>query len=158
MWTLPPSLVPDPDLVTPGCQDTVIEEATMSQEGQQDPLRTDTPPPDTPPAPEGEEEADGSTARDLEPCNGTKTEEEQQGEAEDGDTKNNRNTQSSAKEDEKVTLEEEGRNGEIEGSCLDPVTENSNRDIREGEDTQLLPPPSPEKDSTKPLCSLRLVK
>ncbi len=138
--------------MTPGCQDTVIEEATMSQEGQNDPLRTDTPPP------EGEEEADGSTARDLEPCNGTKTEEEQQGEAEDGDTENNRNTQSSAKEDEKVTLEEEGRNGEIEGSCLDPVTENCNRDIREGEDSQLLPPQSPERDSTKPPCSLRQVK
>ncbi|XP_052430747.1 PH and SEC7 domain-containing protein 2 isoform X1 [Carassius gibelio] len=123
----------------------------MSQEGQHDPLRTDTPPPDTPQAPEGEEEADGSTVRDLEPCNGTKTEEEQQGEAEDGDTENNRNTQ----EDEKVTLEEEGRNGEIEGSCLDPVTENGNRDIREGEDTQLLLPQSTEKESTKPLCSLR---
>ncbi|XP_018942523.2 PH and SEC7 domain-containing protein 2 isoform X2 [Cyprinus carpio] len=127
----------------------------MSQEGQHDPLRTDTPPPDTPQAPEGEEEADGSMVRDLEPCNGTKTEEEQQGETEDGDIENNRNTQSSAKEDEKVTLEEGGRNGEIEGSCLDPVTENGNRDIREGEDTQLLPPQSPEKDSTKPLCSLR---
>uniref|UniRef100_A0A672Q253 Pleckstrin and Sec7 domain containing 2 n=1 Tax=Sinocyclocheilus grahami TaxID=75366 RepID=A0A672Q253_SINGR len=99
----------------------------MSQEGQYDPLRTDTPPPDTPPAPEGQEEADGSTPRDLEPCNGTKTEEKKQGEAEDGDTENNRNTQSSAKEDEKVTLEEEGRNGEIEGSCLDPVTENEER-------------------------------
>ncbi|XP_059372159.1 PH and SEC7 domain-containing protein 2 isoform X1 [Carassius carassius] len=127
----------------------------MSQEGQHDPLRTDTPPPDTPQAPEGEEEADGSTVRDLEPCNGTKTEEEQQGEAEDRDRENNRNTQSSAKEDEKVTLEEEGRNGEIEGSCLDSVTENGNRDIREGEDTQLLLPQSTEKDSTKPLCSLR---
>ncbi|XP_016305686.1 PH and SEC7 domain-containing protein 2-like isoform X2 [Sinocyclocheilus anshuiensis] len=116
----------------------------MSQEGQHDPLRTDTPPPDTPPAP-GDEEADGSTARDLEPCSGTKTEEELQGEAEDGDTENNRNTQSSA--EEKVTLEEEGRNSEIEGSCLDSVTENGNRDISEGEDTQSLLPQSPEKDS-----------
>ncbi|XP_050983174.1 PH and SEC7 domain-containing protein 2 [Labeo rohita] len=123
----------------------------MSEEGQHDPLRTDTPPTDTPPAPEGEEEADGSTARDLEPCNGTKTEEE----AEDGDTENNRNTQSSAEEDEKVTLEEEGRNSEIEGSCLDPVTKNGNKDISEGEDTQSLPPQSPENDSTKPLCTLR---
>ncbi|KAL0176296.1 hypothetical protein M9458_028626, partial [Cirrhinus mrigala] len=120
----------------------------MSEEGQHDPLRTDTPPPDTPPAPEGE--ADASSARDLEPCNGTKTEEE----AEDGDTENNRNTQSSAEEEEKVTLEEEGRNSEIEGSCLDPVTENGNKDISEGEDTQLLLPQSLEKDSTKPLCTL----
>ncbi len=38
-----PSLFLTPNLVTPGCQDTVIEEATMSQEGQNDPLRTDTP-------------------------------------------------------------------------------------------------------------------
>ncbi|XP_077103540.1 PH and SEC7 domain-containing protein 2 isoform X1 [Siphateles boraxobius] len=125
----------------------------MSQEGQQDPLRTGSPPPDTPPAPEGEEEADGSKAQDLEPCNGTKTEEERQGEAEDRETENNRNTQSREKEDEMVTLEKEGRNSEIEGSCVDPVTENCNGDTREGEDTQSLPPQSPEKD--KPLYSLR---
>ncbi|KAG1962278.1 PH and SEC7 domain-containing protein 2 isoform X2 [Pimephales promelas] len=127
----------------------------MSQEGQHDPLRTDSPPPDTPPAPEGEEDADGSKAKDLEPCNGTKTEEEHQGEAEDKETENNRNTQSREKEDETVTLEEEGRNGGIEGSCVDPVTENGNGDTREGEDTQSLPPQSPEKDSAKPLCCLR---
>lgn len=127
----------------------------MSQEGHQDPLHTDTPPPDTPPAP-GEEEADSSTARELEPCNGTKAEGEQQGEAEDGDTENNRNTQSSA--EEKVTLEEEGRKSEIESSCLDPVTENVNRDISEGGDTESLLPQSSGKDSTKPLCALRLVK
>lgn len=130
----------------------------MSQEGQDDPLHTGTPPPDIPPAPEGEEDADSSKAKNLEPCNGPKTEEEQQGEAEDRETESIRNTQSSAKEDEKVTLEEEGRNGEIEGSCLDPVTENGNGNICEGEDTQSLLPQSPEKDSTKPLCSLRLVK
>lgn len=130
----------------------------MSQEGQDDPLHTGTPPPDIPPAPEGEEDADGSKAKNLEPCNGPKTEDKHQGEAEDRETESNRNTQSSTKEDEKVTLEEEGRNGEIEGSCLDPVTENGNRDICEGEDTQSLLPQSPEKDLTKPLCSLRLVK
>lgn len=130
----------------------------MSQEGQDDPLHTGTPPPDIPLAPEGEEDADGSKAKNLEPCNGPKTEEGHQGEAEDRETESNRNTQSSTKEDEKVTLEEEGRNGENEGSCLDPVTENGNRDICEGEDTQSLLPQSPEKDSTKPLCSLRLVK
>uniref|UniRef100_A0A9J8CCC8 Pleckstrin and Sec7 domain containing 2 n=1 Tax=Cyprinus carpio carpio TaxID=630221 RepID=A0A9J8CCC8_CYPCA len=124
----------------------------MSQEGHQDPLHTDTPPPDTPPAP-GEEEADSSTARELEPCNGTNAEGEQQGEAEDGDTENNRNTQSSA--EEKVTLEEEGRKSEIESSCLDPVTENGNRDISEGGDTESLLPQSSGKDSTKPLCALR---
>ncbi|XP_051716709.1 PH and SEC7 domain-containing protein 2 isoform X2 [Ctenopharyngodon idella] len=127
----------------------------MSQEGQDDPLHTGTPPPDIPPAPEGEEDADGSKAKNLEPCNGPKTEDKHQGEAEDRETESNRNTQSSTKEDEKVTLEEEGRNGEIEGSCLDPVTENGNRDICEGEDTQSLLPQSPEKDLTKPLCSLR---
>ncbi|XP_067313145.1 PH and SEC7 domain-containing protein 2 isoform X2 [Pseudorasbora parva] len=127
----------------------------MSQEGQDDPLRTSTPPPDTPLAPEGVEDADGSNAKHLKPCNGTKTEEEHRGEAKDGDTENDRNAQSRAKEDEKVTLEEEGRNGEIEGSCLDSVTENGNEDTREGEDTQSLPNQTPEKDSNKPPCSLR---
>nr|XP_017214576.1 PH and SEC7 domain-containing protein 2 isoform X2 [Danio rerio] len=106
----------------------------MSQEGQDDPLHT---PAETP---EGQEEH-------LENCNGTETETE---EPDDGDTENNRNTEEEEEEEEeKVTLDQDdGRNGEIESSCLDPGTENG--DICEGGDTQRA-----EKDSSVTICSLR---
>ncbi|TRY90120.1 hypothetical protein DNTS_031608 [Danionella cerebrum] len=113
----------------------------MNQEGQHDPLRTDVPS-----ASDGEEEAE----EDLEPCN--RTEKENDPGAENRDKEKNRIKKSSGEEDETI-LDEEGINGEIDGSCLDPVTENG--DIHEGEDVDSLESKSPENDSSNPQESPR---
>lgn len=138
----------------------------MSQEGQDDPLRTESPPSETPPAPEiaqvqegeselGEEEMDCPKGENMGPCDGTE-EGGTQVDSEEADVKlgaetcgkNINNTQSSKIEEGEVRLQEKSRNGEMEGGCPESRTENGNR-------TQA-PRSSPE-GSTKLMCSLRSV-
>lgn len=141
----------------------------MSQEGQDDPLRTESPPSETPPAPElaqvqegeselGDEEMDCPKGENIE--GGTQVDNEEGGEADvklgSGTCgKNINNTQSNKIEEDGVRLEEESRNGEMEGRCLESRTGNGNRSICEGEDTQT--PQSSTEASAKLLCSLRSV-
>lgn len=130
----------------------------MSQEGPDDPLRTESPPSETPPAPElaQVQEGDSELGDDETYCpkgenmeGGTQVDSE---EGEEADVKlgsetcgkNTSNTQSSQMEED-------------EGRCPESQTENGNRSICEGEDTQTLLPQSSAEGSTKSMCFLRSV-
>ncbi|XP_056625105.1 PH and SEC7 domain-containing protein 2 isoform X1 [Triplophysa dalaica] len=129
----------------------------MSQEGPDDPLRTESPPSETAPEPElaqvqegeselGEDETDCPKGENMEGGTQVDSEEGEEADVKLGSEtceKNINNTKSSQMEED-------------EGRCPESQTENGNRSICEGEDTQTLLPQSSAEGSTKPMCFLRL--
>lgn len=125
------------------CQLTVTKEATMSQEGQDDPLHIDTPPPNTPPEPcqdspetvnvEKETEESGIQDAAAENRDAGETEILAQGARPDernGDALTNGAEEEERRKEEEQVKDDAGKNGETEhssggiiacGGCDDPL-------------------------------------
>lgn len=143
------------------CQLTVTKEATMSQEGQDDPLHIDTPPPNTPPEPqqdtdspetvcvEKEAEETGVQEDAAENRDAGETETLSEGVRSDernGDIQTNEAEEEERRKEEEKVKDDAGKNGAME---------HNNGDIIECDGCH---DPLPHlEDSAKPQHTVRLV-